>query len=122
MGHHFPSGTVLGVPTYTLHHNEKYFEAPFKYRPERWMAEKGYEDNKLQREAFVPFGTGPRACIGRYVALLELYVTIARVLFDYDVRLKPGSENVGIGPQGEYKIKDYFVVGKDGPILQFRRR
>jgi hypothetical protein len=41
-------------------------------------------------------------------------------LFLYDLRLQPGTEHLGVGPLGEYKIKDYFIVGKEGPILQFR--
>jgi cytochrome P450 len=131
MGHHFSSGTIVGVPTYTLHHNEQYFEAPFEYRPERWISkdprksnnsESGESELSRSRGAFVPFGIGPRACMGRYVALLELYVIIARVVFEFDIRLEPGRENMGAGPQGEYNIRDYFVVGKSGPILQFRKR
>ena len=73
-----------------------------------------------QREAFIPFSVGPRACIGRNVALFELYVSVARVLFSYDLRLSPGTEHLGVGPHGEYKVKDHFIVGKEGPMLQFR--
>jgi cytochrome P450 len=131
MGHNFASGTILGVPTYTLHHNERYFKGPFEYRPERWISKNAPKSNDpelaepelaKQRGAFVPFSIGPRACMGRYVALLELYVIVARVVFEFDMRLEPGQEDVGAGPRGEYKIRDHFVVGKSGPILQFRRR
>ena len=129
MGHHFAQGTVIGVPTYTLHHDSRYFDRPFDYDPSRWLAKCEGDDpdegsspevGARQRQAFIPFSLGPRACIGRGVALLELYVSVARVLFMYDLRLQPGTEHVGVGPHGEYKIKDHFIVGKEGPVLQFR--
>ncbi|QKX64642.1 uncharacterized protein TRUGW13939_11818 [Talaromyces rugulosus] len=63
---------------------------------------------------------GPRGCLGRNVALFELYLAIVRVLFLYDVRLAPAMEHLGVGPSGEYKIKDYFIIGKEGPVVQFR--
>jgi cytochrome P450 len=131
MGHEFAEGTVIGVPTYVLHHNELYFDCPFKYDPSRWLVKGKGEDTAegnspeiiaRQRQAFIPFSLGPRGCIGRNVALFELYISIARVLFLYDLRMQPGTEHLGIGPFGEYKIRDYFIVGKEGPVLQFRPR
>ena len=129
MGHEFAEGTIIGVPTYVLHHNELYFDRPFEYDPSRWLVKGESEDAAdgndpeiiaRQRQAFIPFSLGPRACIGRSVALFELYISVARVLFLYDLRMQPGTEHLGVGVQGEYKIKDYFIVGKEGPILQFR--
>ena len=131
MGLHFPEGTVIGVPTYALHHNESYFSNPFEYSPSRWLIEEEKEgkgklsspdENTCQREAFIPFSLGPRACIGRNVALFEIYVCLSRVLFMYDIRMQPGTEHLGVGPFGEYRIKDQFIVGKEGPVLQFRAR
>jgi cytochrome P450 len=125
MGEYLPEGTVVGVPTYTLHHDNRYFQQPFKYNPSRWLekeeaGEVDAETIALQRKAFIPFSLGPRGCIGRNVALFELYLAVARVMFLYDVRLAPGMEHLGVGPSGEYKIKDYFIVGKEGPVVQFR--
>ena len=139
LGHHFPAGVIIGVPTYSLHHNDAYFSHPFSYDPNRWLdgnsggrVDGSFDgsDNTLrtpitqnrQRQAFAPFSVGPRGCIGRNVALMELYLAIAHVVWLYDMRQQLGSENMGLGPQREYKIKDHFVVAKEGPILQFRRR
>jgi hypothetical protein len=61
---------------------------------------------------------------------VELTVTIARVLFLFDVRLAPGT-SLGAGRRDleagrtrvtEYQIEDRFASTKDGPILQFRAR
>ncbi|OJZ84538.1 hypothetical protein ASPFODRAFT_48592 [Aspergillus luchuensis CBS 106.47] len=129
---HFPAGTVVAVPTYALHHSEEHFDRPFEYDPSRWLLcdSKGTKQGEgvsaevlsRQRQAFVPFSIGPRACIGRNVAILELELTISRALWLYDIRLAPGREQLGVGYQGEYKIKDHFAVGKEGPVLQFRMR
>ena len=68
-GHHVPQGTVVGVPTYTIHHNPKYYPQPFGYKPERWIA--GSEPNVTAesitagQSAFCPFSVGPRGCIGK---------------------------------------------------------
>ncbi|OOF93017.1 hypothetical protein ASPCADRAFT_209658 [Aspergillus carbonarius ITEM 5010] len=129
---HIPAGTVVGVPTYALHHNKEHFDCPFVYNPSRWLlrGSDGTRDGEgvsaevlsRQRQAFVPFSLGPRGCIGRNVAMLELEVSIARALWSYDLRLAPGTEQLGVGHEGEYKIKDNFVIGKEGPVLQFRTR
>ncbi|RAH79464.1 benzoate 4-monooxygenase cytochrome-like protein P450 [Aspergillus japonicus CBS 114.51] len=130
---HFPAGTIVGVPTYALHHSPAHFDRPFVYDPSRWVlrgSETADSDAEgvspavmaRQRAAFAPFSIGPRACIGRNVAMLELEVSVARVLWLYDLRLTPGMEHLGVGHEGEYKMKDNFIVGKEGPILEFRRR
>ncbi|GLA22190.1 cytochrome P450 [Aspergillus phoenicis ATCC 13157] len=129
---YFPAGTVVAVPTYALHHSEDHFYRAFVYDPSRWLlcGSKGTEQGEgvsaevlsRQRQAFAPFSMGPRACIGRNVAILELELTISRALWLYDIRLAPGTEQLGVGYQGEYKIKDHFAVGKEGPVLQFRMR
>lgn len=130
--HLFPAGIIVGVPTYALHHNEKYFNRPFEYDPGRWLIKgadgtregEGQSPEKVAkaREAFSPFSLGPRACIGRNVALLQLQVGVARALWLYNMEIVPGFENMGVGRQGEYKMKDNFIVGKEGPMLRFQRR
>jgi cytochrome P450 len=117
-GEFFPEGVNVGVPAYALHHSEKHFERPFVYDPSRWLV----EGTGGVREAFIPFSLGPRQCIGKNVALLELYVGVARALWLYNVRIAPGYEWMGVGREGEYKMKDNFIVGKEGPMLQFQRR
>lgn len=133
-GHHFPAGIELGVPIYAIHHNPEYFPQPFDYVPERWLADPSVNPmhDKLAhaQSAYNPFSIGPRGCIGKGLAYVELTVTIARVLFLYDLRLAPGT-SLGAGSKDleagrtratEYQIKDVFASKKDGPMLQFRAR
>jgi cytochrome P450 len=68
-GEQIPAGTVVGVPSYTVQHNEEYYPSPWEFRPERWIAgsEKGVsaESVAMAQSAFCPFSVGPRGCIGK---------------------------------------------------------
>ena len=64
----FKEGTVLSSPTYTIHRNEQAFENPDAFFPERWLGSGRFESEKY----FLGFSAGPRACIGRNVASMEL--------------------------------------------------
>ena len=133
-GHHIPAGVDVGVPIYTIHHNADYFPQPFDFIPERWLSDPSanplHSSLQAAQSAYNPFSIGPRGCIGKGLAYVELTVTIARVLFLYDLRLAPGTTlgagskdlEVGRTRASEYQIMDVFASKKDGPILQFRAR
>ncbi len=85
-GKFFPGGSVVSVPAYTIHRTTSIFGADAeKYNPERWLAPGAA---KKFEKSFVPFGTGPRSCIGRHVALMELNVVLASLVRRYDFELK----------------------------------
>ncbi|MCJ1300609.1 hypothetical protein MMC08_003406 [Hypocenomyce scalaris] len=91
-GHHFPQGTVLSVPSYTIHHlqsiwnpnSDPAFDANL-YNPDRWD-ESNLTDK--QKNAFIPFSYGPRACVGRNVAEMELALIVSTVARRYDFELR----------------------------------
>ncbi|TRM63528.1 cytochrome P450 [Schizophyllum amplum] len=77
MGQHFPAGTVLSVPSYTVHRDEATWgEDANDFRPERWLE----RDPVAMQRAFNPFSLGPRACVGKNLASLELLVIISSIL------------------------------------------
>jgi benzoate 4-monooxygenase len=53
-----------------VHHLESVWGDPYNYRPERWLGENGKELDK----AFIPFSFGPRSCVGRNLASMELLI------------------------------------------------
>ncbi|KAJ6273551.1 benzoate 4-monooxygenase cytochrome p450 [Bipolaris maydis] len=133
-GRHIPAGVDVGVPIYAIHHNPEYFPQPFDYIPERWLPDHAVNPHhsslQAAQAAYNPFSIGPRGCIGKGLAYVELTVTIARVLYLYDLRLAPGM-TLGAGSkeleegrnrETEYQIMDVFASKKDGPMLQFRAR
>ncbi|KAF2742470.1 cytochrome P450 [Sporormia fimetaria CBS 119925] len=133
-GHFVPADIDVGVPHYTIHHNPAYYPRPFDYLPERWLQDPAknplHDHVQAARDAFCPFSIGLRGCIGKGLAYAELTVTIARVLYLYDLRMAPGN-NLGGGSADlewgrrnpeEFQIEDRFASCKNGPALQFRPR
>jgi benzoate 4-monooxygenase len=88
-GRWFPEGTTVSVPAYTIHRDPAVWgEDADVYRPERW-----FEQNKeAMNKAFVPFSFGPRSCVGRNLASMELLLLISTIVYRYDVMpLHPGA-------------------------------
>ncbi|KAI6780213.1 Isotrichodermin C-15 hydroxylase-like protein [Emericellopsis cladophorae] len=138
-GHDIPAGTVVGVPHYTIHHNENYYPDPFSYNPERWQpGAKSAQNGALVTEdavavaqsAFCPFSVGPRGCIGKGLAYVEMSTTLARTIYLYDMRRAVGVRDPGEGEVGaefgrhrpsEFQLVDTFTSAKQGPLIEFRR-
>ncbi|KAF8842912.1 cytochrome P450 [Paxillus ammoniavirescens] len=79
-GIHFPQGAVLSVPTYTIHRDQKAWgDDADVFRPERWFE----RDQSMMQKAFNPFSFGPRACVGRNLASMELLIIISSILRRY---------------------------------------
>jgi cytochrome P450 family 6 len=54
-------GEKIVIPTYSIHHDPKYYPDPFKFDPERFSEE---EKSKRPNGTYLPFGNGPRLCLG----------------------------------------------------------
>ncbi|KAH8721567.1 benzoate 4-monooxygenase cytochrome P450 [Phaeosphaeriaceae sp. PMI808] len=128
-----PAGTVVGVPMYVIHHHPAYFPAPFTFKPERWLESPVNPPQAiaLARKAFNPFSIGTRQCSGRNLAYLQLKLTLAHVLWRFDLRLAldepgrgAGGEGLGIGRErgDEFQLWDAFGFGRDGPMVEVRAK
>ncbi|KAL5631774.1 hypothetical protein ACGC1H_007322 [Rhizoctonia solani] len=86
-GEKFNEGTVLSVPSYSIHHSQEVWgDDAEEFRPERWL---GRDVGK----EFNPFSFGPRACVGRNLASMELLIIIASVFHRYRFELsRPGQK------------------------------
>ncbi|KAK4238258.1 benzoate 4-monooxygenase [Achaetomium macrosporum] len=83
-GYYFPPGTVLSVPTYSIHHSKEIWGPDAdEFRPERWE-----NLTPRQKNAFIPFSYGPRACVGRNVAEMEMKLIVATWARRYEVYLR----------------------------------
>ncbi|XP_073400144.1 thromboxane-A synthase [Dendrobates tinctorius] len=77
MGCKIPAGTVLEIPIGCMQNDPRYWEEPERFRPERFTAE---EKQKRHPFLYLPFGAGPRSCIGMRLAILEAKITLYRIL------------------------------------------
>ncbi|MFT5998284.1 MAG: cytochrome P450 [Neolewinella sp.] len=111
-GFDIQQGTSIGIFFYGLHRNPEYWEDPDAFRPERMTPE---AKKARQPFCFLPFGGGPRLCIGNHFAMLEMQLILARLLQDYDFELPANADQV--------KQKAYITLHMDRPVsLRLSRR
>ncbi|XP_013364899.1 PREDICTED: cytochrome P450 3A9-like isoform X2 [Chinchilla lanigera] len=75
-----PKGSLVMIPIYALHRDPKYWKEPEEFRPERF-SKKNKDD--INPYIYLPFGTGPRNCIGMRFALINMKLAIIRVLQNF---------------------------------------
>ena len=75
-----PKGMIIGIPVWALHHSHEYFPEPFEFRPERFLPE---NKSDILPFTYLPFGEGPRNCIGSRFALLECKLALVEILMSY---------------------------------------
>lgn len=78
-----PKGTLISAYIYGMHHNPAHWDDPETFRPARFGAEPGRERPAY---AYLPFGGGPRQCIGNQFALTEMQLVLLEVLRRFEVR------------------------------------
>ncbi|XP_061923368.1 sterol 26-hydroxylase, mitochondrial-like [Entelurus aequoreus] len=87
-GHLFPKGTLFHLCHYAVSMDESVFPDPHAFLPERWLRG-GEEKAKPHPFGSVPFGFGVRACLGRRVAELEMYLLLVTLIKEFEVRPDP---------------------------------
>jgi cytochrome P450 len=84
-GNRIPAGSVVIVSPWLLHHDARWWPEPQAFRPERWLV----EDPARPRHAYLPFGAGPRMCIGEGFASLEAVLVLATIARSWSFDLDP---------------------------------
>ncbi|MEU6708138.1 cytochrome P450 [Streptomyces wuyuanensis] len=85
-GQPLPAGTHLLFCPYALHRDPRYHAQPDAFDPDRWLPERSHS---VAKTAYLPFGAGPRHCIGEGFARLELLVTLISITSRWRLRPTP---------------------------------
>jgi cytochrome P450 len=85
-GYTLPAGVEVLANTFALHRDPRYFRDPEQFNPERWLD----PSQTPPRYAYIPFGLGPRSCIGSHFAKLEAALVLATLLQHVSVKVVPG--------------------------------
>ena len=81
-----PSRGIVIIPTWAVHRDARWFDRPDAFLPERWGDE---AVRRLPRFAYLPFGGGPRQCIGNTFATMEATLILAAIAQRFRLALLP---------------------------------
>src|SRR5579871_269398 len=84
-----PEGTLIVIAPYILHRHRRLWEHPDLFDPRRFL---GPARTTIPRFAYLPFGAGPRTCIGSSFALQEATIVLARLVQRFDLQLLPDAK------------------------------
>lgn len=106
-GWHFPARTLFLVPLQVMHRDSRWFAEPASFRPERFAGDSPHRP----RGAFMPFGAGPRVCLGQHLAMTEMTLIAAAILQRFEIAPPdPGHDpkpmfNVSLRPDRPLRLK-----------------
>jgi cytochrome P450 len=86
-GHHVPRGAIVAVSPYALHRRPGTFPDPERFDPSRFDESRRKSVGKYD---YLPFGGGPRLCIGNAFALMEMAIVLSMIVRRYRVEVAPG--------------------------------
>jgi cytochrome P450 family 9 len=107
-------GTILMISLYGLHRDPKYFPEPDKFDPDRFNDQ---NKSKIHPNTYLPFGIGPRKCIGIRLALMETKIIIVDILRNFIIKFTEKSEN-----PITFSKTSFSITAQNGFWLKFEER
>lgn len=106
-GVHFPAPALFVLPVFVIHRHEAHWEEPNLFNPDRFLPE---PEALLKRTQFMPFGAGPRVCIGASFAMMEAQALLATLLLhvrvSWDGQHEPEPiSRITLHPQGGMPLR-----------------
>jgi cytochrome P450 len=99
-------GDVILMSIYGLHRNPKHWPQPLSFRPERFL-----ETTEATKHYHIPFGAGPRMCIGNHFAMMEITLILAKVALNLDLEWVIG-QKIEMQPLVTLKPKHGILLEK----------
>jgi len=88
-GYHIPSGALVIISPYVVHRRNDFWEDPLAFQPDRFLAD---AESKQHRFSYIPFGGGPRLCIGSQFAAVEAHLIMAMITQKCRLVLDPSAQ------------------------------
>ena len=104
---HIRAGTLIGLPIYVIHRHRKLWDDPDQFDPSRFTPER---EARYSRYQFMPFGAGPRICIGAAFALIEATAMLATLVRAARFETPPAQDPIPV-----WRV---VLLPKDGMPLQ----
>ncbi|MFI5461683.1 MAG: cytochrome P450, partial [Isosphaerales bacterium] len=102
-GEHIKASTLVGLPIYAIHRHHKLWDDPDRFDPSRFSPER---EASYSRYQFIPFGAGPRICVGASFALIEATAMLAMLVRAARFESMPGRQPM--------PVSRVVLVPKDG--------
>ena len=88
-GYEIKKGQTVTIGHIAMGRNPKYYDDPMEFRPERWTRD---FERQLPRGAYTPFAGGPRVCLGKQFAMMEMRMILATLVRRIEIRIPDGFE------------------------------
>jgi cytochrome P450 len=88
-GYTLKGESIIFISPYVLHHDARYWDAPDIFDPTRFSAE---NEPNIGKYNYLPFGGGPRVCIGNHFAMMEAQILLAMMVRQYELELAPNAK------------------------------
>jgi len=104
LGYDIPKGSIIFISNYTLQRDPRYWDDPEVFNPDRFHPE---QSKKRPRMHYLPFGAGPRMCIGNHFAMMEMQLFLSTLVSNFDFEL---IQEQDIIPQALVTLKPKFGI------------
>ncbi|KAF2264999.1 putative benzoate 4-monooxygenase cytochrome P450, partial [Lojkania enalia] len=115
-GYAIPPNTAVGVHVFSANHSQSNFANPNAFIPERWLPEGEPLYHTDAKAAMQPWSIGPRGCLGKRLAYIEIRAALAALLWEFDI--EPCTESANWVPEQTYNI----VWNRSPLYIKLRRR
>jgi cytochrome P450 len=109
-GYRIPPKVPIMLPVVAIHHDPRWWDQPTRFLPERWEEKNG---GAKHRFAYLPFGMGPRVCLGEQFAITEGTLLLARLFSRFEI--------TPVSPEPEHVDYDFTMQPKSLPVRLKRR-
>ncbi|MFO0905119.1 MAG: cytochrome P450 [Pirellulales bacterium] len=103
-GEPIAKGTRIFVSPYLLHRNQKFWRNPEEFDPQRFVDSATVAPG-VPRYGYLPFGAGPRACVGGRMALAQMRITLGMLASQAPLEIVDPPSEPAVSPRGSFKLK-----------------